>query len=165
MGRKGRWSILISTHRLGGLHKGHGRLSSQKFLGTSAITSGRLEYYYAWRGGPALAGKPGSPFIKAFNDAFANRKLDRPSGTLRWLIDAFRDSETFFRGLSQKTAKDYRRISFRIDAEFGNCPLTALKDPRIRGDFLKWRDDLARTAPRSADYTLNRFCESALVRS
>jgi hypothetical protein len=135
-------------------------------LGTSATTSGQLQYYYAWRGGPPLAGMPGSPeFIKAFNDAFANRKLDRPSGTLRWLVDAFRDSETFFRGLSQKTAKDYRRILSRIDAEFGNCPLTALKDPRIRGDFLKWRDDLARTAPRSADYTLNRFCESALVRS
>ena len=38
-----------------------------------------------------------------------------------------------------------------IELEFGDKPPTALNDPRVRGDFLEWRDDMA-DRPRTADY-------------
>jgi len=127
--------------------------SSRKRLADGTV----LTYWYAWRGGPRLPGKPGSPeFIAAFNEAVASRKRAPTEKTLRSLIDAFQDSEDF-RALAPKTAKDYRRILAQIDRAFGDCPTAALEDPRIRGDFLEWRDELAKVAPRSADYTFTVF--------
>src|SRR5262249_30710910 len=46
-----------------------------------------------------------------------------------------------------------------IEDEFGDLPLSALNDPRIRGEFKAWRDRFANT-PRKADYvwsTLSRI--------
>lgn len=38
-----------------------------------------------------------------------------------------------------------------IENEFGDLPLAALADRRVRGDFKNWRDSFAET-PRKADY-------------
>src|SRR5271155_3199350 len=124
------------------------------------LADGRLVvYWYAWRCGPRLEGEPGSPaFVASYNAALASRQ--KPSTeTLNALLDAYRDAEAF-RALAPKTAKDYGRILSTIGRMFGDCPLKLLHDRRTRGDFLQWRDDIARTSPRTADYTFAVFARA-----
>ena len=41
-------------------------------------------YYYAWKGGPPLRGKPGSPeFVASYNAAVAKRSRRRPASCSR----------------------------------------------------------------------------------
>jgi integrase len=132
--------------RLKGLAKTRKKLASGKYR----------DYYYAWRGGPAIDGVPGTPeFIAAYNAAVSAR-LPHRKGNLASLIDSYQDSEAFL-GLAAKSKKDYRRILASICEKFGDCPVEVLQDKRVRGDFLAWRDEIARNSPRQADYTISVF--------
>jgi integrase len=107
--------------------------------------------YYAWRGGPPLAGEPGSPeFIASYNAAVAT-KMVAPEGRLQALIDAYQRSQPFLK-LRERTRADYIGQIAKIEQKFGDCPIKALADPRTRGIFLGWRDELALKSPRQADY-------------
>jgi integrase len=111
----------------------------------------RVTYYYAWRGGPRLVGEPGTPdFIASYNAAVATRRL-APSGRLNKLIDTYLDS-TEFLNLTDRSKKEYRRHIARIREKFGSMPLAAVEDPRARGTFKTWRDEIAAKTPREADY-------------
>jgi hypothetical protein len=48
-----------------------------------------------------------------------------------------------------------RTAWLRIERAFGDFPIKALDDPRSRSVFLEWRDNLARTSLRQADYAYN----------
>lgn len=51
-----------------------------------------VTYYYAWKSGPRLPGKPGDPeFIATFNEAVA-KKVQEPKGTLQSLLNAYQTS-------------------------------------------------------------------------
>ena len=107
-------------------------------------------YYYAWRGGPRLHAEPGTPeFIAEFAAAAASRKAPRDDGTVGALVSQYKAS-TDFTGRRDRTRKDYLRYLGMIEAKFGELPIEALSDPRIRGDFKEWRDGMAAT-PRKAD--------------
>ena len=121
------------------------------------LADGRVVvYWYAWRSGPRLTGDPGSPeFIASYHAAVADRQ--RPANhTLFFLLDAYQDFEAF-RSLAPKTVKDYKPLLTLIGRKFGNCPIKVLSDRRVRGDFLKWRDEIALTSRRQADYTIAVF--------
>ena len=125
---------------LKGIHRVRWRLAS----GEIAI------YYYAWRGGPRLIGKPGSPaFMQSYNAALASRRLPA-QGKLFTLIAEFRASSEYT-SLSDATKRAYTAYLTMIEAEFGDMPLEALSDPAVRGEFKRWRDGMAYT-PRKADY-------------
>jgi integrase len=109
-------------------------------------------YWYAWRGGPRLRGEPGSPeFIVDFNAA-ATMKAPAPEGKLLALTQAFQRSQDFLE-LRERTRADYIKQIAKIERKLGDCPLKALSDPRTRGVFLGWRDELALRSKRQADYT------------
>jgi integrase len=111
----------------------------------------RVNYYYAWRGGPRLVGEPGTPdFIASYNAAVATRRL-APLGTLNGWIDEYLDTDEFHH-LSDVSKKSYRRHVDRIRANFGAMPLTAVEDKRARGVFKEWRDRRAKESAREADY-------------
>jgi hypothetical protein len=58
-----------------------------------------------------------------------------------------------FDRLAPRTQSDYRKIiSRKITPEFGDMPLAALTDERTRGAFKAWRDRLALSSRRQADY-------------
>lgn len=116
------------------------------------LSGGRVvTYYYAWKGGPRLPGKPGSPeFVAAFNEAAA-RKTDRYSGLLQSVLNAFQDSADFT-DLAPRTRRDYARLVGVIEGEFSDFPISALSDRRTRAVFLQWRDERARRSRRQADY-------------
>ena len=109
-------------------------------------------YYWAWKGGPALRGEPGSPeFHASYNEAVA-KKVTPPRGTLLSLLQQYQVSEDF-RGLANSTRRSYVPLIGRIEKVFGDFPLSALTDRRTRGIFMAWRDQIAATAGRrQADY-------------
>src|SRR6478735_1371943 len=124
-------------------------------------------YWYAWKGGPPLRGEPGTPhFIASYNEAVA-QKIAPPSGVLLALLFRFQESAEFQHGISQRTRRDYIKQIKRIERAFSDFPIKALDDPRAVDVFLKWRDQLAQTSLRQADYaygTLARILSWALKR-
>ncbi len=110
-----------------------------------------VTYYYAWKGGPRLRGKPGSPeFITSYNEAVAQRVVE-PQDVLGSVLQAFQRSQDFL-GLAERTRADYVAKIRLIERKFGDFPVTALTDRRTRGVFMAWRDGLATTSRRQADY-------------
>jgi integrase len=111
----------------------------------------KKKYWYAWRGGPRLTGEFGSPeFIGSYNAAVATKAVT-PEGRLLSLLQAYQRTDDF-RGLRDSTKAGYIRQIKLIEQKFGDCPLKALADPRTRGIFLDWRDELALRSKRGADY-------------
>jgi len=74
---------------------------------------------------------------------------ERNSDGVNWLPDsAFK--------LAASTKGEYRRMLTAAEAEFGDMPLAALDDPRVRKDFLDWREEVARSSgEREADNRLS----------
>lgn len=135
---------------------------------TKRLADGSLKtYYWAWKGGPALPGKPGSPeFVAAYNAAIA-RKVVPQAGVLLSLLNRFQESGEFLHRISERTRRDYVKQIRRIERAFADFPIKALADREARAVFLEWRDDLARTSLRQADYaygTLARILSWALKR-
>lgn len=132
--------------RLKGINKVSKRLSD----GT------RITYYYAWKGGPRLPGKPGdAEFVAAYNEAVAE-KATLPTGTLQAILNAYQQAPKFT-DLAERTRKDYGKHIRLIESEFGDFPLDALSDRRTRAEFLAWRDRMATKSRRQADYTFATF--------
>lgn len=134
--------------RLKGLNRNTKRLADG-----STVT-----YWYAWKGGPRLPGKPGSPeFMAAYNDALSDRKA-APKETLRALAVDYKASPEFLK-LADGTRTEWTRWLDRImdDREgaltIGDLPLGVLDDRRVKADILEWRDQWA-DRPRSADYAI-----------
>jgi len=114
-------------------------------------TGQRVVYWYAWKGGPRLPGKPGDPeFVAAFAAAHAARTT--PAGdTLAGLVKRYRAAPEFTR-LADSTRAEWRRWLDRIElAPIASLSLRALNDPRVKSDLLDWRDGYA-DRPRAADY-------------
>jgi len=120
---------------------------------TKRLADGRVvTYFYAWKGGPKVQGKPGSPeFIASYNAAVA-QKLAPPKGVLLTVLHAYQQSQEFI-GLAERTRADYIAKVKLIETKFGDYPLSLLTDRRTRGEFMAWRDKLAITSRRQADYT------------
>jgi integrase len=111
----------------------------------------RRTYRYAWKGGPALRGEPGTPeFSHSYNEAIAH-KVMQPRGTLLSVLQAYQASEDFT-GLAESTRHGYVGRIRCIETAFADFPLSALTDRRTRGIFMKWRDELAAKSRRQADY-------------
>lgn len=107
-------------------------------------------YFYAWRRGPRIKAKPGTPeFIAAYNDAHAQLRQPR-AGTLMTIIAQYKAAPEFT-GLAPSTRRAYLIYIKLVEEEFGDLPLAALADRRVRGEFKTWRDGFAAT-PRKADF-------------
>jgi integrase len=123
-------------------------------------------YYYAWKGGPRLPDEYGTPeFAEAFLKALASRaRAPGLTKTLQIAIDKYQLSRgkrkggsgfTGFLDLSERSQSDYRTyIRQDIEPQFGSMPLVAVEDKRARGTFLDYRDELAATSKRRADYVM-----------
>jgi integrase len=120
---------------------------------TKVLADGRrVTYWYAWRGGPQLRGEPGTPeFVASYNEAVA-RKVVQPRGQLVSLLQGYQQSEDF-RALAPRSQSDYIGKIKIIEKTFGDFPLAAMTDVRTRGIFKAWREKLALSSRRQADYT------------
>lgn len=106
-------------------------------------------YYYAYRGGPQIKATPGTPdFVRLYQEAHAN--VRQPSASIFMSIIARYKAAPEFTKIAKSTRRDYSRYIKLIEEEFGDLPIAALADRRVRGDFKSWRDKYADT-PRKAD--------------
>ncbi len=133
---------------------------------TRAADGRTVVYWYAWKGGPRLPGRPGDPeFMAAHAAAVAARKTAHagPPQTLGALTARYRAAPEFTR-LAPSTRAEWVRWLDRIaldrapgvpgsEHDIGGLPLAALDDRRVRRDLLEWRDQWA-DRPRSADYAI-----------
>jgi hypothetical protein len=119
---------------------------------TKRLADGTLRtYWYAWKGAPPLRGKPGTPeFIASYNAAVA-QKITPPDGVLVKLLHEYQASDNF-RSRRDRTRHDYIQQIKRIERDLGDFPLAALTARRTRGVFMDWRDKLALSSRRQADY-------------
>jgi integrase len=119
---------------------------------TSRLASGaKVTYYYAWKGGPRLPGKPGDPeFMAAYNDA-VQQKATHNKDNLQAILNQYQDTPKWA-GLAERTRRDYVGHIRRIEERFGDFPIRALTDRRARAEFLSWRDEMALKSRRQADY-------------
>lgn len=122
--------------------------SIRKKLADGSFTT----YYYAWKGGPPLRGEPGTREFHASYNAAVTRKIEPPSGALQTLLNGFQESADFQFGISARTRRDYVKQIQRIEHEFSDFPIKALTNPQARSVFLEWRDKLAQSSLRQADY-------------
>ena len=67
------------------------------------------------------------------------------------LLQDYQASDNF-RSRRDRTRHDYVQQIKRIERDLGDFPLAALTDRRTRGEFMEWRDKLALTSRRQADY-------------
>ena len=138
-----------------GIHRVKKRLASGEIV----------EHHYAWRGGPKFwtsassVPKEGPGYWIAYNDALTTA---RPShGLFREILTAYLGSPEF-RKLAPRTQADIRgsierpaigrdgkpRRDMGIDAQFGDAPIAAFNDRKIRTLAYRWRDAFT---PRTAD--------------
>ena len=121
--------------------------SKRKRLADGSIRA----YYWAWKGGPPLRGEPGTPeFIASYNEAVA-KKITPPRGVLLSVLQAYQASDEFL-GLATRSQSDYVGKIKLIEKAFGDFPLSAMTDNRTRGIFKEWRERLALSSRRQADY-------------
>jgi integrase len=95
------------------------------------------------------------------------KKVAPPTGVLQALLFRFQDSAEFQFDISPRTRRDYIKQIKRIERAFGDFPIKGLDDPRATSIFLEWRDELAKTSLRQADYaygTLSRILSWAQKR-
>jgi integrase len=127
--------------RLKGLNSKRKRLADGSFK----------TYYWAWKGGPPLVGEPGTPeFIQSYNQAIAT-KVTPPRGRLLSMLLAYQNSDDFL-SLAPRSRVDYIGKIKIVEKEFGDFPLSGMTDVRTRGIFKAWRERLAITSRRQADY-------------
>jgi len=116
----------------------------------------RRTYWYHRSTGSRLHGEPGSAeFIK---DLAAAESLtaSRMAGTFNMLVRGYTLSIEFTEKLALSTQAEYRRLLTSAETVFGDLPLAALDDPRVRRDFLDWREKVARqSGEREADNRLS----------
>jgi integrase len=102
-----------------------------------------------------LNGQPGSPEFLASIHAAERLIAGRLDGTFNGLARDYTASVEFEK-LGHATQAEYRRMLTKAEREFGNMPIAALDDPRVRKDFMDWRAKVARTSGnREADNRLS----------
>jgi integrase len=106
-------------------------------------------YRYAWRGGPRLASAPGTPEIVAEYAAAVTARRQRHTEDVAALVSEYRASSEYLTR-RDRTRRDYGRYLRMIEEKFGDLPIAALADSRVRQDFKAWRDTMIAT-PRKAD--------------
>lgn len=118
-------------------------------------TGERVSYHYHRATGMRLHGEPGSPQFIADFDAAEKSMRNRLVGTFNGLVRDY-TLAPYFDKLAESTQREYRRMLTRAEAEFGEMPLAALEDPRVRRDFLDWRAKVLKSSgEREADNRLS----------
>ncbi|MGD9925860.1 MAG: integrase, partial [Pseudorhodoplanes sp.] len=116
----------------------------------------RRTYWYHRATGKRLAGEPGSPeFAISLGEAEKSIR-DRAAGTVNGLIRSYTLSVEFEDKLAASTQTEYKRMLTKAETKFGDMPMAALDDPRVKRDFLDWREKIARASgDREADNRLS----------
>src|SRR5262245_32117654 len=127
------WRAVVSV-KLKGVNK------VRKYLADGSM---RVHYYHRATG-QKLRGERGSPeFVASYAEAERYR-IEQPQNTPAGLIPRYSTSPDATQ-LRASPQAEYKRMFRAIEAEWGTMPLAAVSDPKARGAFLGWRDQIAKT--------------------
>jgi hypothetical protein len=116
----------------------------------------RKRYWYHRATGTPLPGELGSPEFVIALGAAEQLTRNRLAGVVNGLIYKYTNSIEFEETLAPSTQRDYKRMLTKAETKFGDMPVAALEDPRVRKDFLDWREQVAReSGEREADNRLS----------
>jgi integrase len=133
--------------RLVGVHKVRAKLASGE----------RVDYLYAWRGGPRIRAAEGSPeFLAEYTRLTRSRPKGPGVGTLAELIRAYVASEAY-KARKASTRKGYDWAIDKIEAEFHDVPYAAFALKGFRNDVVTWRDEEFGETPRAGDMVIAVF--------
>ncbi|MEM5495743.1 tyrosine-type recombinase/integrase [Hoeflea sp. AS16] len=120
------------------------------------LADGSIRYYHYHRAtGRPLRGEIGSMEFLADYVAAEESMRDRHAGVLNRLIRDYTLSPEFGK-LADSTRKEYQRMLTKVEVRFGDLPIKALDDPRVRQDFMSWRGTVAKeSGDREADNRLS----------
>jgi len=132
--------------------------------GIAKVRSKGRTYYYAWRGGPALRGAPGSPeFMSSYNEAIEQRRTP-DKNRFRFVVTDYKGSADY-KKLAQSTRDQWGKWLDRVAEYYGDLRIAQFERPeKIRPEIRRWRNRWADT-PRTADYALqvlSRVCAHAV---
>jgi len=122
------------------------------------LSGGRIvKYYYHRETGARLAGEPGSPeFLASFQIAESCLVSRHTTGVFAGLMRDYSMSREFKAKLAASTLKEYRRKLSALEAEFGDLPVPALNNPRVKRAFMAYRAEVAaKSGDRESDYRLS----------
>lgn len=121
-------------------------------------------YRYAWRGGPALSGEPGTPEFSASYAAAIESHNAPDTSRFAGVVTAYKASAEY-KGLADSTKKNWATWLDRISEHFGELSVRQFdRLDKIRPIIRQWRNKWAET-PRTADYgmqVLSRVCAHAV---
>ena len=136
--------------KIKGIHRVKKRLSD----GT------KVEYHYIFRGGPRFwsstdnVEKPGPAYFQLYQETIGTAPLAK--GKFREILISYQKSPEY-KKLADRSRKDINTSIFSVDGideVFGDAPLAAFNDHRIRKQAYEWRDRLAERSERTADARL-----------
>lgn len=113
-------------------------------------------YYYHRETGTRLNGEPLSTQFLA--DVARAEALVRAkyAGQFNALIRDYTGGPEFERTLAESTQYEYKPMLTKAETKFGDMPIAALEDPRVRRDFLDWRAEVLKiSGEREADNRLS----------
>lgn len=119
-----------------------------------------VQYHYVYRGGPRFwsstdtVEKHGPAYFQLYQEAIGTAPLAK--GKFREIIIAYQKSPEY-KKLAPRSQKDINSSIFSmdgIDKNFGEAPIAAFNDHRIRKQAYNWRDRLAERSERTADARL-----------
>ena len=121
--------------------------------GIAKVTAKGKTYWYAWRGGPRLRGKPGTPeFHASYNEAIENRRAPDPD-RFRSIVVLYKASPEY-RKLADTTRLNWNRWLDRVSDYFGDLRIAQFDRPeKIRPVIRRWRNQWE-DKPRTADYAM-----------
>ena len=123
----------------------------------------KVEYHYVFRSGPRFWSsndnvvKNGPAYFQLYQEAIGSAPLAK--GKFREILISYQKSPEF-KKLAPRSQKDINSSIFSsngIDEKFGDAPIAAFNDYRIRKQAYEWRDDLAMRSERTADLRLSHL--------
>src|SRR5262245_26636595 len=112
-------------------------------------------YYYHRETGTRLNGEPLSPQFLADVAKAEALVQARYSGLFNELIGDYTASPEFGK-LAESTQHEYKRMLTKAEPRFGDMPIAALEDSRVRRDFMDWRAEVLKASgEREADNRLS----------
>lgn len=124
------------------------------WFATKRLASGEVvKYGYLGRGAEAKAlGRAGTP---GFHTNLAEALSKVPSEDRVSFIVWRYQNDAEFKKLAALTQRDYRRQLDKIKTKFGRLSIAAMDSPKVSDHIYRWRDDMAATSPRQADYAIS----------
>src|SRR3954453_6460222 len=109
--------------------------------GVLKVTTRRGEgaYYYAWRGGPRLEGKPGSvEFLQSYQRAWESRKAPKDTRSFQSLVIAYKASQDY-QALADTTKRNWGPWLDKIATYFARLQIEHFNNlERIRPAIRRW---------------------------